>query len=179
MIIGAIVGGIIIFAWQTLSYTILNLHEKSMQYTPKQDAILQFLDSQDLEPGGYMIPRAPNDVSMEEAQKQFEPYLGKPWAMVTYYDDLDMSMGMNMIRGLLSNMIMVFLLCWVFSKIPNASYATYFTGTVFVGLIAFINEPYTGHIWYPLYDIGAFLIDSLAAWGLCGIWLGWWLARKK
>ncbi len=38
-IIGAIVGGIIIFAWQFLSWGPLNLHEAQQQYTPKQDTI--------------------------------------------------------------------------------------------------------------------------------------------
>ncbi len=45
-IIGAIVGGIIIFLWQLLSWGVLNLHEAQQKYTPKQDSILAYLGTQ-------------------------------------------------------------------------------------------------------------------------------------
>ena len=49
-IIGSIVGGIILFFWQFLSHTILNLHKGAEQYTPKQDSIMAYLKAQDLAP---------------------------------------------------------------------------------------------------------------------------------
>ena len=49
---------------------------------------------------------------------------------------------------------------------------------LFTGLIVFINEPYNQFIWYKIFDVRAHLIDALASWGLCGIWLGWWMGRK-
>ena len=50
LLIGSLVGGLILFLWQFLSWTALNLHGREMQHTPKQDAILQSL-SQNLEEG--------------------------------------------------------------------------------------------------------------------------------
>ena len=59
ILIGAIVGGIIIFAWQTLSWPVLNLHAKAAEYTPKQQEIMNYLNSQFNEDGQFMMPMHP------------------------------------------------------------------------------------------------------------------------
>lgn len=43
LIVGALVGGIIVFIWSFLSWGLLNLHSAGQQYTPKQDSILAYL----------------------------------------------------------------------------------------------------------------------------------------
>jgi hypothetical protein len=47
VIIGSLVGGLIIFMWQTMSHVAFNLHEPVQQYTAKQDTILHFLNKQE------------------------------------------------------------------------------------------------------------------------------------
>jgi hypothetical protein len=69
-------------------------------------------------------------------------------------------------------------LCWIFAKITKGSFGTYLIASLIVGLIAFTNGPYTGHIWYPKHDISAYFVDAIASWGLVGLWLGWWMNRK-
>ena len=179
MLIGALVGGLLIFAWQTASFVFLELHDKGLAYTPKQDDILKSLNAESLPEGTYMLPRPAPGTPMDQHEAFMKNYEGKPWAKVSYYPAWKVDMTMNMIRGFLSNVIMVFLLCWILSKFAVSSFGTYFMATLFTGLIAFINEPYTGHIWYPMHDIMAYLIDAIVAWGLCGLWLGWWYSRKK
>ncbi len=49
-IIGALVGGVILFIWQFLSWTMLNLHGESQKYTAKQNEILQYLVRMFLKP---------------------------------------------------------------------------------------------------------------------------------
>ena len=44
-LVGAIVGGIIIFIWQFISWGAVNLHKPAQQYTPKQDAVMAVLNS--------------------------------------------------------------------------------------------------------------------------------------
>lgn len=43
LIIGAVVGSILLFFLQFLSWGLLNIHKNEMSYTEKQDTILQFL----------------------------------------------------------------------------------------------------------------------------------------
>ncbi len=179
IIIGAIVGGILIFAWQTASWVALQLHDKGLAYTDKQDQVLKSLSTEGLTPGSYMLPRPAPGTPMDQHEAFMKNYEGKPWAKISYYPEWKVSMAANIIRGLTANIFMVFLLCWILSKFIPTSFRNYFTATIFTGIIAFINQPYTGHIWYPLHDLTAFLIDTIVAWGLCGIWLGWWFSRKK
>ncbi|NND31962.1 MAG: hypothetical protein HKN76_05175, partial [Saprospiraceae bacterium] len=46
-----------------------------------------------------------------------------------------------------------------------------------VGIIGYLTINYLNSIWY---ETGSWpeLIDTLAQWGLVGVWLGWYLNRK-
>lgn len=180
-IIGAIVGGLLIFIWQTLSWTVLELHRPAQDYTSKQDTILQLLNGT-LEEGGYYMPSVPKGTSMEETIKVSEAMQGKPWATIQYHKSMSMDdkqMYANMGRGLIVNILMVWLLCWIIGKSQHNSFGSVFLASLFTGLIVYINSPYTSHIWYHLFDIRAHLWDALVSWGVCGLWLGWWLNRKS
>lgn len=178
-IIGAIVGGIIIFLWQFLSWTVLNLHQEANQYTPNQQAIMTALEQNLPEEGGYMIPSLPPEASGEEHQQLMKDADGKPWASIQYHKTLDTDMAMNIIRGLITNIIMVWLLCWILLRMNAPGFGTILTASIFTGLIVFLNAPYTGSIWYDWFDIMAHFYDAMVSWIACGLWLGWWLTRKK
>lgn len=177
-LIGAIVGGIIIFLWQFISWAALNLHHASQEYTAKQDSILSYLNSQFTEDGSYLLPNYPPGQSREEMEKQMESNKGKPWAQIQYHKAMNIDMGMNILRGFLADIIMVALLCWILMKLSAPNFSRIFTVCLLTGIIVFINSPYTIHIWYPKADIWMHFADAIVGWGLCGIWLGWWLGRK-
>ena len=179
LVIGAIVGGIIIFIWQTLSWAALNLHHASQEYTPKQDSILSYLNSQFSEDGAYLLPNYPKGTSREEMEKQMEVNKGKPWVQIQYHKALNVNMASNIIRGLIIDIIIAALVCWILLKIPTAGMGTIVAICVVIGLVVFMNSPYTVHIWYPKADIIVHLQDALVSWTLCGLWLGWWLPRRK
>ena len=179
LIIGAIVGGILIFVWQTLSFVLLNLHAKAFQYTPKQTEIMNFLNTQITEDGQYYMPGLPETATREEHQQLMTSLEGKPWATIAYHKAWEMSMGMNMVRGLFVNILAAGLLCWILLKMNLPSFTTILLSSIFTGLIVFLTAPYTAHIWYQSFDLMAHFIDSIMAWGLCGLWLGWWLTRGR
>lgn len=177
-IIGALVGGIIVFAWQTLSWTVLDLHRNAQQYTPKQDSILEYLSSQFTESGDFFLPTTPVGASQEEMEKLMVESAGKPWAKVSYHTAWDASMPANILRGLLVSIIMVGFMVWILMKMGSPSFSTILISCLFAGLIGFLNFPYASYIWYQGGGIRADLLDGLLQWGLCGAWLGWWLNRK-
>src|SRR5258706_5261786 len=95
-LIGSIIGAIIVFAWQGLSWTVLGVHESSMKYTPAQTDIMNVLSSNIKEDGLYMMPSAPTHKEQEAMMKDME---GKPWASVIYHKEMHSDMVMRLIRS--------------------------------------------------------------------------------
>ncbi len=180
IVIGAIVAGIIIFLWQFLTWGGLNLHKAQQQYTPKQDSILAYLNTQFSEDGGYMLPTFAPDASDDAIKSQMQAMEGKPWAHVVYHKSMPgmNKMFMNIARSLLVDIVIAWLLIWVLMKIPSSNFKTVFLATLAVGFITFFMMPYTMHIWYESFDLMIHLLDTIVTWSLVGVWLGWWLNRR-
>jgi hypothetical protein len=180
LIIGSLVGGLLIFIWQTLSWTALMLHNPSQQYTAKQDTIMKVLDG--LPEGGYLIPRLPDNATWDDNVKLEKEATGKPWASIQYHKTFSFDttvMIKNMGRGLAVNFIIAGLFIWILQQFAKLSFGKIFTTSLCIGFAVFLNTAYTGHIWYKMFDLYAYLADALVGWCLCGIWLGWYLPTKK
>jgi len=178
-LIAAFVGGFILFLWQFISWAAADFHQPVQSYTDKQDAIMEFLKTQQLEEGGYIMPSLPKSATTEEWKQMMKENEGKPWASIQYHTTLRNNMGMNMARGFIINVLTVFLFCWIISQFKSASFKTILLASILTGLIIFFNVPYVNFIWYENFDIWAHLADGVVSWGLCGLWLGWWLNRNK
>ncbi|HSF45001.1 MAG TPA: hypothetical protein VLA58_03295 [Chitinophagaceae bacterium] len=177
-LIAAIVGGIIIFFWQFLSNAALDLHRPAQEHTPKQDTILGFLKSQQLEQGRYFLPTTPKGASSEEQQALMSKVEGQPWAILDYHSTWTTSdMFMNMARGLMIDMLMVFLFVWLITRNGTPSFGTIVMSAVVLGFIAFLNFPYAYFIWYKSPGIWSDFMDAIVAWAACGVWLGWYLRK--
>lgn len=177
-LVATLVAGIILMAWQTASHTALQLHSMQEQYTPAQDTILQVL-SQHLTTGGqYYLPNLPPGSSMEDYEKAMEQSMGKPWASIIYYPSNETNMVSNILRGLATNILLAFFLVWILGKLSQPGFSKIVAVSLAVGFIGFCFHPYPGFIWYKIPGVWVELIDSLVAFGLAGIWLGWWLGRK-
>lgn len=176
MIIGATVGGLLVFIWQFLSWAMLNIHGSEQKYTANQDAILQNLGTQLTEDGTYFLPTFPPGTSSEEQQKLMEAAGGKPWAQISYHKAMNTNMGINMLRGFLADVVAVFLLIWLLSKIPELTMGSSIMASVVVGLVGYLTTEYSNSIWFEANSI-PHLIDAIVGWALCGTWLGYWLNR--
>ena len=177
-IIGALVGGLILFIWQSLSQVAFNLHESDQQYTAAQDSVITNLSKHLKSPGGYMIPRLAPGQPMEAMESFTKNATGKPWAVIRFYNAYEMNWGMRLGRSLVVDILVVFLLCWIIGQLRLPTHRTILTISLFVGLIGFSSEVYLEHVWYPMFDIRIRLLDAVVSWGLCGIWLGYWLKRR-
>ena len=178
ILIGGLVGGIIIFICQFLSWTILDLHRPAFQYTPKQTEVLNYLSSQFTEDGSYYMPNLPAGASPEEHEALMKDAKGKPWALISYHASNNTNMVMNMVRGLLVDIVLVCLFCSIISKLSTISFSRVFIASIFTGLICFFFFPYTNHIWFQTFDLMGYFADALVSWGLLGLWLGWWYTKK-
>jgi hypothetical protein len=176
-IIGSLVGAIIVFAWQAASWMFLGIHDNSMKYTPAQNEILTSLSANLKEDGAYMLPNAGPGDDHDKMVKEME---GKPWATVIYHPSFKSDMVRSMIRGFLVSFVLVLLLVVILTKGGLPNFFGFLTGSLAVGVFTFLWGPYSGHIWFelPWHMIRGDIIDAIAAWGLCGAWLGWWMNKK-
>ena len=179
LLIGALVGGIILFFCQFLSWTVLNWHSNAYQYTPKQDAIMSALSAQIDKDGQYMIPNLPPDATMQDHEAAMKTYAGKPWVLIAYHSAKNMNMTPNIIRGLIVDILIIGFFCAIISRMNALNFTAILISALFVGMIVFFNVPYTHHIWFQDADLMAYFWDCVLGWGLVGVWLGILYGKKK
>lgn len=176
-LIATIVGGLILFVWQFLSWTMLQVHKSEFGHTPNQDKILEFLSQNLSDEGSYMLPMPPPGTPMDQEQKFMESYVGKPWAHIAYHKSMSMEMGTSMARGFAVDLLAAWLLVWLLLHFQQLNMRTTLQASIAVGIIGYLTIPYLNSVWFETSSIG-YLIDAIVCWGLVGLWLGWWLPRR-
>lgn len=179
-LIGSLVGAILVFLWQFLSWSMLGIHDSEAKYTPAQDSIMSHLSSVIKEEGMYRLPTLPPGSSMDEWEPFSKEMNGKPFATIVYKSAYADGMTKPMIRGFLIDLVLVFLLIYILTRGATPKPIRVVAGSVAAGFFCWLLGPYTAHNWFqlPMEAITGHLIDALVAWGLVGLWLGWWLNRK-
>lgn len=176
-LVATLVGGVILFVWQFLSWAAIPIHQSEYGYTPNQDKIMEALNQNLTEAGTYMLPGSAPGTSHEEQAAQMERSAGKPWASISYHKSLSTDMGMNMFRGFMVDLVAAWLLVWLLLKFETLNMGTALQTSLAVGIIGYLTIPYLNSIWFEGNSIGH-LIDAIVSWGLVGAWLGWWLPRR-
>lgn len=177
LLIGGLVGGLVLFFWQFLSWSLINLHAAEMQYTPNQDEVLECLKGK-LEAGStYMMPNVPPGTPQAEHEASMSKYLGKPWAKVSYRNDLNMDMGSNLIRGFVVNFLAALFLTWLLMQFKDVTMLKAIMASLAVGAIGWLTVNYIDSIWFETKTIAA-LIDVAVCYTIIGAFLGWLLNRN-
>ena len=178
-IVGSLVGAILVFAWQAASWMFLGIHSNEMKYTPAQDQLLTTLSTSLPEDGKYFLPTHKPGATTAEMEADMKNMEGKPWAWVMYGKSWSNNMTTSMIMGFVIDIILVVLLISILVRGGLPNFTGILTGAMAVGVFSFLWGPYMEHNWYnvPWSAIQGHLIDAIVAWGLCGLWLGWWLRR--
>ena len=174
----SLIGAIVIFAWQFLSYAMPNFHKSASVYTPAQDSILQAIAKQGLGEGMYFLGQPDPSLSQAEQKALMDKLQGKPWAIINYHQTHSMSMVMNMFRGFLVCFVISFLLFWLFLQQKDPTLVNRLLLALAVGMIGFFFEPYTNFIWYHAPDIFAHFADAIVPWVILGI-IGHKMAPKQ
>ncbi len=176
-LIGALVGAVILFLWQFLSWGTGAFHGNEMKHTPNQDEILEFLDGK-LEPGNgtYFLPVVPKGATMEDREALMETATGKNWALISYRSNLQMTSPLNFARGFVIDFIAAFILCWILLQFAELTMGKTLMASIGIGIIGYLTISYLNSIWFENGTWGA-LIDAIGSWLLVGLWLGWWLRK--
>ncbi|MGK0389301.1 MAG: hypothetical protein ACI94Y_002041 [Maribacter sp.] len=174
--VATLVAAVIFFIWSFLSWSMLNVHQAEVQYTPNQDSIISALSENISKTGSYMIPRSPPDASAEDEKVFMENMAGNPWAKVEYHQSYNVNIPMNLFRGFAVNLLVAYLTVWILTQFKENNFLTTFLASLAVGAIAYLTIPYTNSIWFEGNTMG-YIVDWIVSWGLVGAWLGWWLNR--
>jgi len=176
-LIATLVGAIILFVWQFLSWALLPIHQSEYGYTPNQDKIMEVLNQNLTEKGTYFMPGVPPGTPHAEAEAAMAGNIGKPWASISYHKSFSVDMGMNMVRGFAVDLLAAWLLVWLLLRFETLNLTTAVQASVFVGIIGYLTIPYLNSIWFETNSLGH-LVDAVVSWALVGVWLGWWLTRR-
>ena len=179
-IVGALIGAILVFGWQAISHMFLRHHDTAYRQIAGQDSLIQSLSGFFKEDGQYLVPRSNPNGSQEEMAKYNESMHGKPWALITFHRADNSNMGIAAIRSFTTAFLSVLIFIWLIGKNPR-NFLTVVIKSIAVACFVFLFVYYNSNIWLqtPWDVISPELIDLLAAWTLCGIWLGWWLNRRQ
>jgi len=178
ILIGGLVGGFILFMWQFLSWSMLNVHRSQLQHSPVQDEILSCFAANNLAEGSYFLPNVPANTPSAEQQEAMNSFIGKPWAILTYHKSMEANMGMNMFRGFIVDFLSVMLLCYILLGNPSLDFKKVIITSIGVGLISYMTMPYLKSIWFQGNSIPD-LIDAVVQWTIAGLFLAWYLPGKK
>lgn len=176
IIISGLVGSIILFIWQFLSWAVLGLHYDQMAYTPKQVELIEAINEIDIPEGDYFIPQAAPGSSSEEMMAMQEKYIGKPWVRISYRKDLQNDMVVNMVRGWVISLFAAVMFCWLLMNFREVSMRTSIPGALAVGLIGYLINPYLSSIWFEGNSLPD-LIDAIVPWVFIGAFNAWFLNK--
>lgn len=180
-LIATIVGTLIIFFSQALSWMVSPIHKHSFKQTDKQDAILPVLSENLAEDGLYYMPMLSVDAPHEEQEKYMQEQMGKPAAVVTYMKAAHYDMVSNMALGFIFCFIGVWIIVWFLTK-TSAIFNTMgsrVTVTLIFAVFVIFRTYMMEWNWMnsPMHYLSGQIIDELLGGLLLGLWLGWYMGR--
>lgn len=167
-ILFSLIGALIIFVWEFLSFAMPCFHSASQTYTPAQGEILNKLQEVGLQEGMYLLGQPDPSLSSKEKEEMMKSLDGQPWAVINYHKQNSMDMASPMIFGVLVCLLISFLLFWIFQQQKNPTLLNRILVSLAVGGIAFLYHPLTHYIWYREPDIFAYMLDATIPWLILG-----------
>ncbi len=180
ILIGSLIGAILVFGWQSVSHLLMHYHDAGYKRVSNDSVVINTLSSNMQYEGRYYVPGIDMNASADEMQKMSEERAGQPWALITYHPELKEDMIMSSVRSFATAFLCVLILLGILGKNPGGFGAVFFK-CLGMGIFAFLFIWYNQNIWMqtPWSVLKGEMYDALIAWGICGIWLGWWLNKRS
>jgi hypothetical protein len=183
IIIATLVGAVLLFVYQFLSWEVLPIHEGAFKYVPEQDSITAYLSKHLHDDAVYAMPMpAPGSpkTAHEDLMKKYE---GKPTAIITWHNKMGGGMMMMMIMGFIIDLIAVLIVASLLMRTLTI-FSTFFAKLRVVLMFSFFMIFQT-HLmnfnWFntPWHNLQGEIVDGVLAWFIVGCWLAWYLGRGK
>ena len=173
---GGIVGGIILFMWGFLAWTVLPIHSSTIRNLQNEDAVISALQQSIDTKGMYFFPARPHahgSPSPEEEKAWAEKYERGPIGMIMYDPQgSNPMMPMQMITGVIINILSALIVAWFLSR-STAVVSSYISRVAYCGMFGvFITVAAHLLTWNWLLQpndwIAGLIVDDLVAWLLAG-----------
>ena len=172
-VITVIVGTLILFIWNAVSWMALPFHAQSMQTIPEAAINTDDLKAQMTEDGVYHYPGLPENESEAAYQEIEEKLAAGPRITLMVYKSGSTSFfdPMNFVWNLIFNLITVILLMGIVKRLGNHSTRNILWTTIATGLvISFMSDlPTMNWFMYPLDYTMANILDYLVMMTLLGL----------
>lgn len=180
ILVGGIVGGIILYVWGFLAWTVLPLHNDSMRGVENEDRVAETLTTTIGAQGIYLLPHMPepsDDLSAEELQIAAEDFEKKhrqgPLVMIIYNPHgADPMMLSQKITGFILSVLSAMMVVWLLSR-STAMTASFIGRVSYCGVIGILISS-CSHLmmwnWmgFPLDYTTAMVADTIISWLLAG-----------
>jgi hypothetical protein len=173
VLIAGIVGGIALFIWSALAWTVLPLHKASLHGIINEDAMIAILKTNLGEKAVYVFPARP-----AEGQAGMEAYTQKmeqgPVGMIIYDPQgMGAMMTSQFIVGLIIDILAALLAAWILSR-STARGSSFIARVTFCGLLGMfisLGSFLPGWNWmgYALDYTTAMVADALLGWLIAGL----------
>ncbi len=182
-ILSAMVGTLILFAWNMVSWLVLPFHSNSLRNIPDSALDVMVLKEHLKEDGVYHYPGLPEDSSSESWAVMEEKVKTGPRITLMVYKSGETSLfsPISFLVGLVFNSLSVLLLMFILSNMSNRGRWRVVTVSIAVGLFVSFIKDFPQMVWYlfPLPYTLVEVADTLVATLLLGLFLGHFLFNEK
>lgn len=171
VLIAAVAGGLLLFAWGFVAHRLLPFSERAMQPVPDEVAVIDAVRGNVTEDGVYVIPHLDYmDASAEEQRVHAERLANGPSGLlVLRTGGVSMDMKRELPLELLSNVLAALVAALAVAALAPRRYGAR-VGTIFAfGVVAWLSISVSQWTWY------GFSTDFLVS-DLVDQWGGWLLA---
>lgn len=181
VIIGTIVGAVIYFGYQSIMW-LGGLHNDFTSYSPRQYQVMQYLSQNILSDGLYVMPYVDPDMAnkKKEREKLQETNTGKPWAMIFYHNSLQGMKADSIIRGFLYTLLACLIASLVLYNGNYSSFGIRFLIAMAFAVFALSQGVLDNMTWwsFPWSFIKTKVVDLTIGWGICSLWLAWFVNKQ-
>jgi hypothetical protein len=174
-LLGGLVGGVILFVWSFLAWTVLPLHTSSLREIPNEEAVVSALKPALPSRGVYMLRHNPGMGAEKAAQDAWIEKIKQGPTGLIFYDPngSDPMMVGQMVTGLIIDILSALVVAWLLTR-STALSASYLSRVMFCGIFAiFVTTFDYLSMWnwmgYPGDFTTGLVVDALIAWLLAGL----------
>lgn len=174
LLFGSLIGGIILFVWSWLTWTLVPIHSGTIQNINNEEAVVTAMNINMDKKGVYVFPAIPESHDQVAVDEFNQKYQQGPVGMIIYDPQgSDPMPPSQMIIGLIIDLIAAFFTGWFLSR-STAAASTYMSRVVYCGMLG-IFLALLSHIvnwnWmnYPLDYTTAWTLDTIIGWILAGL----------